>query len=92
MYYALLYDTVPDYLERRKPFRAEHLALGQRSLAAGHLLLGGAFDPADMALLVFRADGPGPVEDFVRQDPYVKHGLVTRWRICPWKVAIGGES
>lgn len=92
MYYALIYETVPDYVERRQPFRAEHLALAQRSLAAGHLLMGGALDPPDTALLVFRADDPAPVEEFVRQDPYVKNGLVTRWRIRPWAVAVGGAG
>lgn len=89
MHYALLYETVPDYVERRAAFRAEHLALARRSVEAGHLLLGGAFDPADGALLVFRADDPGPVEAFVREDPYVKNGLVTRWRIRPWTVVVG---
>jgi hypothetical protein len=29
------------------------------------------------------------VEDFVRRDPYVTNGIVTRWRIRPWTVVIG---
>ncbi len=32
---------------------------------------------------------PSPVEDFVRRDPYVANGVVTRWRIRPWTVAVG---
>lgn len=90
MYYALLYETCPDYVERRKPLRPEHLALAQRAVDSGALLMAGAFDPADAALFVWRCDDPAPVEAFVREDPYVKNGLVTRWRIRPWSVVVGG--
>ncbi len=89
MYFALQYETVPDYVERRKPFRAEHLALAEAEHRAGRLVLGGAFDPPDGALLVFRADSAAQVEAFVARDPYVRNGLVTAWRIRPWSVVIG---
>jgi uncharacterized protein YciI len=57
----------------------------------GELLLGGALgDPPDRALLVFRARDRAVVEDFARSDPYVVAGLVTRWQVRPWAVAIGG--
>jgi hypothetical protein len=32
------------------------------------------------------------VEAFVRRDPYVAAGVVTRWRIRPWTVVIGGTA
>lgn len=91
MYYALFYETVDDYVERRHPFREEHLALATAAHARGELVLGGAFtEPADAALLVFKGDGPEIVEAFVAADPYVRNGLVTKWRIRPWTVVIGG--
>lgn len=90
MYQALFYETVPDYVARRAAFRAEHLALAQRALGEGHLVLGGAFDPADGALLVFRGDDPAVAEAFARADPYVRNGLVTRWRVRAWNVVVGG--
>lgn len=92
MYFALLYDVVPDYVARRQPLRAAHLALAERYRAAGKLLLAGAFDPPDGALLVFRAGSAVEVEAFVREDPYVANGLVTRWRVRPWTVVIGGDA
>jgi hypothetical protein len=56
------------------------------------LLLAGAFsNPPDRALLVFRAADPGPVEEFVRKDPYVINGLVKRWEVRPWTVVVGNE-
>ena len=42
MHYLLLYDVVPDYVERRAALRAEHLALAQAAHARGELVLGGA--------------------------------------------------
>ncbi len=92
MYYALIYETVPDYVARRAPYRDAHLALATRAHAEGLLVMGGAFDPADAALLVFRAESPAAVEAFVRADPYVQNGLVTSWRIRPWKVVVGGSG
>src|SRR5262245_37362276 len=32
MHYLLIYDVVDEYVERRKPFRADHLAKAQESV------------------------------------------------------------
>ena len=93
MYHVLLYDLVDDYLERRQMFRGEHLALATAARERGELVLAGALaDPADEAILVFHCDDPGIVEDFVRSDPYVREGLVTRWRVRPWTVVVEGGA
>lgn len=92
MYFALLYDVVVDYVPRRQPFRAEHLALAERFRRDGKLVLAGAFDPPDGALLVFRCGAASEVEAFVRDDPYVRNGLVTAWRVKAWSVVIGGDA
>jgi uncharacterized protein YciI len=89
MYFALLYETVDDYVNKRQAFRAEHLALAEKARREGKLVLAGAFDPPDGALLVFRADAPAEVEAFVAADPYVRNGLVRSWRIRLWTVVIG---
>ena len=89
MYFALFYDTAPDYLERRKPLREAHLSLLRKLHAEGKLVMAGAFDPPDGALLVFRVDSSAEVEAFVKADPYLQNGLVTGWRIRPWTVVVG---
>ena len=90
MHYLLLYDVVPDYVERRQAYRAEHLAHAQRAVARGELLLGGALaDPVDGAVLVFQGSSPQVAEAFAVADPYVIHGLVTRWRVRPWTTMVG---
>jgi uncharacterized protein len=92
-YYALLYELVGDYLVRRGAFREQHLGYAEEARRRGELLLAGAFaDPADRALLVFRAKDKVVVESFARNDPYVINGLITRWEVRPWTVVIGGEA
>src|SRR4051794_22196260 len=93
MHYLLVYDVAPDYVERRIPLRAEHLALARAAHARGELVLGGALtDPADGAVLLFRGDSPAAAEAFARADPYVRNGLVTRWRVRPWATVVGDDA
>lgn len=90
MYYLLLYEVVDDYVEKRAPFRDDHLRIANEAVEKGQLMLGGAFDnPVDGAALVFRTDDRSVVEDFVKSDPYVKNGLVTNWMIRDWIVVVG---
>lgn len=91
-YYALFYYVIDDFVLRRAPYREEHLRLAREAHRRGELLLGGALsDPADRALLVFRASDSSVVKDFARNDPYVTGGLVTRWEVRSWTVVIGNE-
>jgi uncharacterized protein YciI len=93
MDYLLFYDYAPDYVERRGAFRAEHLKLAWEWQARGLLILAGALaNPADGGVLHFRADSPAPIEAFVRADPYVRNGLVTRWRIREWVTVVGDAA
>ncbi|GAK58683.1 hypothetical protein U27_05657 [Candidatus Vecturithrix granuli] len=90
MHYLLFYDVVPDYVKRRAQFRTEHLRLCWQFLARGELILGGALaDPVDGAVLLFRGESAKVAEQFAAADPYVKNGLVTRWRVRPWTTVVG---
>jgi len=91
-YYALIYEMVDNFVERRKPFREAHLQLINDAHARGLIVMAGAMgDPPDGGLLIFRADSPAAVEEFVRADPYVTSRIVTGWRVRPWNVVIGAE-
>ncbi len=90
-YYMLIYKTVDNYVEKRAPFRSEHLSYAEAFRARGELFMGGALaDPADTAILVFKAASRAVVEDFARNDPYVRAGLIMEWSVRPWAVVIGG--
>ena len=91
-YFALFYEVVDEFINRRTPYRNEHLRLAGEAHARGEIVLAGALaDPADQALLIFRAESAALVEDFARSDPYVKSGLVVRWQVRPWTVVVGNE-
>jgi len=90
MHLLLLYDFGSDYLERRPEFRNEHLTLAWKTHAEGGLILAGALaDPVDGAVLLFEGDTAEVAENFARADPYVRNGLVKRWRVRTWTTVAG---
>lgn len=93
MHYLLFYDYSTDYMERRPEFRSEHLKLAWQAVDRGELILAGALaDPPDGGILVFQGDSAEVAERFVAADPYVLHGLVSRWRVRPWTTVVGKQA
>lgn len=93
MHYLLFYDVVDDYVQRRAAFRDAHLALAWQAQARGELVIGGALaDPVDGAVLVFSGDSPAVAEAFAAADPYVRNGLVTKWRVRTWTTVVGDQA
>ena len=87
---VLQYDAVDDFINRRAPHREEHLRLIREAHARGEIVMAGAVgDPPDSGLLVFRLASSDAAEAFAREDPYVRHGLVTRWTVKPWMLVAG---
>lgn len=92
-HYILFYELAPDYLERRGQFRDAHLALAWEAVGRGELVLGGALaEPADRAVLLFRAASPAVVEAFAAADPYVSHGLVRSFQVREWTTVVGDAA
>ena len=93
MYYILFYEVVDDFINKRAAYREEHLGIARELEKKGKLILAGAFaNPVDGAALVFKADDLTVAENFAKNDPYVKNGLVKNWKVREWTVVIGGES
>lgn len=92
-HFLLFYDYVSDYMERRAEFRSEHLTLAWQAHERGELIVGGILaEPIDGAVLWFQGDSPAAAENFAANDPYVKHGLVSKWRVRPWLTAVGENA
>ena len=88
-YFALFYDVDDGFVEKRAPFREQHLRLIREAHARGEVVMAGALgDPPDGALLVFRAPSSVVAEEFARQDPYVRQRLVVAWKVKPWMVVV----
>lgn len=90
MHYLLFYDYSADYIERRPQYRGEHLRAAWAAVERGELVLAGALDqPPDAAVFVWNVESTEVIERFVADDPYVKNGLVTGWRVRPWHTVVG---
>jgi hypothetical protein len=91
-HFALIYEMVENFVERRKPFREEHLKHINAAHTAGLIAMAGPLgDPPDGGLLIFRAESAAPVEEWVRADIYVTNNIVVRWKVRPWNLVIGAE-
>ena len=90
MHYLLMYDVVSDYLERRAAYRPEHIQLAREAVARGEMVLGGALaKPTDGVVFLFRGESPAAATAFATADPYVRHGIVTRWHVREWTTVVG---
>ncbi len=90
MHFLLFYDYAADVLERRGPFRSAHLQYAWDAEQRGELVLAGAFaDPVDGGVLLFKGESRAVAEQFAANDPYVKGGLVTHWRVRAWTTVVG---
>jgi hypothetical protein len=93
MHYLLMYDVVPDYVERRAQFRAAHIRHAREAVDRGDLVLAGALaNPADAAVFLFRGATPDAADAFAAADPYVLNGLVTGWRVREWTTVVGRDA
>ena len=92
-YFALTYDVVENFAERRMSFRGSHLKMVQDAHERGEIIMARALgDPPQKALIVFHATDGVVAERFAQNDPYVTNGLVKSWSVQPWNVVIGGAA
>lgn len=90
--YVLQYDYVADALEKRKPYRENHLALINSQAEKGNVVLAGAVgNPPTGGLLIFRNLTPNDIEQVAQKDPYVVNGVVEKYSIKPY-IAVVGDS
>lgn len=91
MHTILFYDYVENMLERRSPFRQEHLQLAQNYVDNDELLLVGVYpEKLDGAMLIFKNEHSA--QEFVKKDPYVANQLVSHWQIKEWSLVLGSRQ
>lgn len=86
--YILSYKYVDGMMDKRTPYREEHLQNAKKLAEKGIIVSGGALGSAEGGLFIFRCRRQDVVE-FVSADPYVKNNLVTEHSIYLWNVVIG---
>jgi len=86
---VLLYQSSPDVLALAPVHYPAHKARLDAFHARGELLAVGTWaDPREGAMAVFRTRTAA--EEFVRDDPFVKNGVVARWEIKDWDESLLG--
>lgn len=86
----LRYTYVDGMAEKRGPHRADHLANIKSTEATGKLAVAGAFlNPVDGALFLFKDSTKEEVEEFVKNDQYVKAGLVSKYDVREFGAVVG---
>lgn len=84
MKYVMLYETTPAGMAKVPANFAAHRARLDEFHARGALLMAGPLtDGAGGALGIFRTREAA--EEFVRGDPFVQNGVVSKWTIREWK-------
>lgn len=84
---------MPDIMERRGPYRADHIAQLKRLQQEGHLVLAGAFVGAPPgAVFIFQGETDEAAQQFAKSDPYVVAGLVSKWTVREWTTVVGAEA
>ncbi|HLI60844.1 MAG TPA: YciI family protein [Solirubrobacteraceae bacterium] len=84
-HHLLLYTYPEDILERRGPYRDEHLRRIRVEQDAARILMAGAFgDPVSGGAIVWKGATADEIEAFVQGDPYLEAGLIVSYRIEPW--------
>jgi uncharacterized protein len=84
---VLISAQVPDILEKRTPYRPDHIKLAQGLQEEGVIVAFGAYNPPTGAAFIFSAENKQEVvESFVKKDPYMSAGLVTKYDIKEWAV------
>jgi uncharacterized protein YciI len=74
----------PDALEKRTPFREEHLAGLQRQKDADTLVTLGPTEGSTHVFGIYEADSLAQVEELVKADIYWREGIWTSVEIHPW--------
>lgn len=90
-YYALQYEVVDDFTNKRMPFRPAHFKEVRDAHGRGEIVMAGALADPSEALIIFRGADRSTAERFAKNDPYVKQGLVKRWTVRQWTVVVGQD-
>jgi len=93
-HFLLIYDYVPDYMDKRTPFRPAHFAAARAALERGELFLAGACtdEGSPIGVLVFQTTDRKVVENFAKADPYVLNGVASSWQVREWTTVIGKDA
>lgn len=84
MKFVILGFDGPEGVAKRKVHRPAHLARMDALDAQGRLVLAGPLTDQAGSLIVIEAASLAEAEAFIREDPYVVHGVFERFEVHPF--------
>jgi uncharacterized protein YciI len=97
MLYAIVGEDIPNSLEKRTAARPAHLKRVDELIAAGKLIVGGAFPaidsidpgPAGMtgSLIVAEFNSLAEAKEWINADPYITEGVFAKVTVRPFRKA-----
>jgi len=86
--YLMTYEAAPDGLAKAREHLPAHRDRLELFNARGSLLMAGPLlDTSGRALGVFTSRAAA--EEFIREDPFVVHGVVAKWTVVEWNEVLG---
>jgi uncharacterized protein len=73
---------------REQPLWDEHALFIDQLVADGFVLMGGPFPDEDSAMLIVNADDENEVREKLRDDPWMKHGVLKLESVKRWQIFI----
>ncbi len=89
MYYIVNYKLHKEYMERRAPHRPAHFELLKEYITSGELLMGGACDDQQDAIIIFQVEDVARIHAFIEVDPYIIHEVAVSYTIRQWNMVTG---
>jgi uncharacterized protein YciI len=73
---------------REQPFWSEHAAFIDQLVTDGFILMGGPLVDEGGSLLIFKAQDENEVREKMKNDPWLKHGILKQESIRRWQIFI----
>jgi hypothetical protein len=77
---------------REQPFWDEHAAFIDQLVAEGFILMGGPLVDEGGSLLIFNAEDENEVRQKMKNDPWLKQGILKQESIKRWQIFIDERS
>ena len=81
-------NRAPSKGTREQPFWNEHAEFIDRLVAEGFIWMGGPLPDEGGSLLFFNAESENEVREKMKDDPWIKHGILKPESIKRWQIFI----
>ena len=78
----------PSKSTRQQPLWDEHAAFMDQLVAEGFVFMGGPLVDEDGAMLIVNADDENDVREKLKNDPWMKHGVLKLESVKRWEIFI----